>query len=333
MSALFEQSSGTIVHQTNLDQTLELRHNPFVRVVPMTYTKESFNRPINPEINTWTGPTLEESFTELNTNWMYTAMIQSTIDGPDPTWSKDGWSFVPLHLGVYPAIPQTTDPLSARNITVKSPAIRARIDCATFEEATNSSLWVKKFNASGIDSYYGKSLHGDMYTPRVLMGHDNRFTRMIAQGTDPSCCINTTDSGITDKGNMSVLAYWTENWLNGTTTGDFTIKWLRGPAGLDSVLQKGLTHLYFSEPPSVQAVTCIPSIETAPARAVIDERTGNVRDFEILEDPVPADVAWSDSFQFRKVTEEPVWKNASLGQLFHHDVTTRYGAYNLIELE
>lgn len=325
MSALFEQSSGVVTHNIDLDQSLELRRIPFVRTVPIAYTRRSFNLPVNQELNTWTGPTLEETFTELNTNWMYTAMIQSTIDGPDPAWSKDEWSFVPLRLVNDATTSSSADSsTAAHNVTVQLPAIRARLECKILEEATNSSLWVRRFNQSGTDSYYGKSRHGAMYTPRVLTEHDKHFTRMIAQGTSPSCCVNTTLSDTTDKGNMSVIAYWTENWLNGTTTGDFTIKWLRGPAGLDSIVQQGFYHLYFSEPPSIQAVNCIPNIETAPARATVDQATGNIRNYEILAAPDPADVAWSDAFQFRNVTEEPIWKNASEGQIFHHDVTTRY---------
>ncbi|KAH6629643.1 hypothetical protein C7974DRAFT_312087 [Boeremia exigua] len=312
----------------DLNQTLELRRDPFVRKVAMGYTKETIDRgpPISREWNTWIGPTLEETFTDLSTNWMYTAMIQSTMDGPDPRWSKEGWSFIPLDLGgLVETLTLTNSSLIAHNVTVQTPAIRARIECSAIEEVANSSLWYKRFNESGVDAYYGSSLPDAMYIPRILIEHDSRYTRLIAQATQPSCCGNSTEPGATDEEKMTVLAYWTENWLNGTTTGDFTIKWLRGPTGFGSFQQRGLTHLYFSKPPSIQAVNCIPTIETASARAVVDQQTGNVRDFQILEHPVSADVAWSDAFQFRNVTEEPVWKNSTEGQILHHDVTTSYG--------
>ncbi|KAJ4989425.1 hypothetical protein SVAN01_05150 [Stagonosporopsis vannaccii] len=339
MSALFEQDTGVVVHHIDLNQTLELRRDPFVREVATRtdYTKDAPYRPSNElagpweGFETWVAPTLEEVFNELETNWMFTAMIQSTMDAPDPTWSKDGWSFVPMDLAGLQADLRSTGPLAAHNITVRTPAIRARIDCDAFKEASNSSLWTRKFNESGVDSYYGKGPDGTMYIPEVLVKYGDRYSRIITQAVQPSCCANSTEPGATDEHNMSVLAYWTENWNKSTTTGeytttgDFMIKWLRGPAGFDSLFNRYVNHLYFSEPPGIQAAICVPTIETSPAQAVVDQRTGSIRDFEILEQPVSADVAWSDAFQFRARTETPARQNSTEEQLYHHNVTTSYG--------
>lgn len=48
------------------------------------------------------------------------------------------------------------------------------------------------------------------------------------------------------------------------------MKWLQGPAGLDGLVNPYVNHLFSYEPPSVQAVICVLTIETSPEQAVKD---------------------------------------------------------------
>jgi hypothetical protein len=77
----------------------------------------------------------------LTAHWMYTATNQLALNGSEPAWSKDGWSFVPLDLrNVSLLMPGKVDNKDQDDIGQSSrvnvsttPAIRGRIECSPHE--------------------------------------------------------------------------------------------------------------------------------------------------------------------------------------------------------
>ena len=54
--------------------------------------------------------------------------------------------------------------------------------------------------------------------------------------------------------------------------------------------------LYFPEPPTIQALNCMPTFESSPAVVTVEPKTGVVKHYRILDDPLREDVAWSDHY-------------------------------------
>lgn len=52
----------------------------------------------------------------------------------------------------------------------------------------------------------------------------------------------------------------------------------------------------FLEIPSVQALDCTPIIETSSAWVTVDQESGSVKEFSILDKPEAATEAWAHSF-------------------------------------
>lgn len=97
---------------------------------------------------------------------MYTATIQLTLNGSEPAWSKDGWSFVPamldsIHKVDLPnnldASDQSVD-ASQLNVSFTTPAIRGRIECTEYPSAVfaNISNWLLPRDLSN-HSYWNSS--------------------------------------------------------------------------------------------------------------------------------------------------------------------------------
>jgi hypothetical protein len=235
---------------------------------------------------------VQDTLYTLGTDWMYTAIVQAAFKGPEPVWSQDDWSFVPVPL-------VSEDPASAKhrsstlggdrssaNLTVQTPAIRARLHCSTVQSLSLS-------NSSGNDDVYFYTNH--LYTDMsYLLGHGNFTTRFTAQNDRIWCCFESTGN---TRYIPAVIAYWTENWWvsgrNGTT-GNFTVKWVQGVVlgGDDPGL--GLFH----EPPAIQALNCMPTFESSRAEVTVEPKTGAIQEYRILNTPLREDIAWSDYFQW-----------------------------------
>lgn len=377
MSALFDPGTGVIMEQVDLVQNLELRRVPRVskdeeRLRGYGEDGYKFDR----RDNTARTSMLLRAYLQSGTNWLYTAMIQTTLNGPEPPWSSDGWSFVPIDLSEVQEHKALKERQSkavnqfAANLTVHTHGLRGRIECSVIEEAQDTSLWLTAINESNItaiadawnhtlpDTATGMprnyTANGTLSTqdPAIapfldIIGHDTYHvpkwtmfsgdlrTRLTAEGLNPKCCANVSDTN--QQFNPGVIAYWTENWERtkpppidpnpfeppgARPTGNFTIKWVRGPVGFarpsngSGIPFKG-GNLYFTELPAIQALNCMPLIEAAKAEVSIDSRNGKVQTYRILDEPVPEDVAWSDSWTFRNASTIPP------GEGYEFNVTTR----------
>jgi hypothetical protein len=317
MSALFGSSNGVLISVSKLPQKLELRNIPLIRQVSIYASNSTwkFDYNVTSEPSVENGPMVIDALYTPGTDWMYTALIQTAFKGPEPAWSQDDWSFVPV-----PSILQQNASTKHSNstrggvhsltsLTVQTPALRARLDCSNVEWQRNSSLWFRAKNEtdnaykdiSGLDNYF--SLEGIVFA-------GNFSTRLTAQADDLQCCANLTQNTLH---NPAVVAYWTENWLelpykNGYTIFDtgrnFTVKWIRGPAGFAQTTTLPWDNMYFPEPPTIQALNCMPTFESSRAEVTVEPETGVVQQYRILDTPVREDVAWSDNFQWRNLSED-----------------------------
>ncbi|KAJ4333904.1 hypothetical protein N0V87_007274 [Didymella glomerata] len=127
---------------------------------------------------------------------------------------------------------------------------------------------------------------------------------------------------------VTTLGYWTENRDSiNVTTRDFTAKWVRGKAGFREVGDFAQNpRMVFREPPAIQVLNCVPVFETADAEVTVEPSTGAVQEFDILGDPAPDAVAWSDNFQLRRSNESTYqFHNSTETRRFYHNITTSYG--------
>jgi hypothetical protein len=326
MSALFDSGTGTLTSSLTIKPNLELRQAPLTQITDISMSADYSANDLSS--GTSQQSLLTGDFYDMKADWMYTAIIQTALNGPAPPWTKDDWSFVPNSLtpenlldakGMSQNVPTHT------SLRFQTPAIRARLDCSTIDMAKNISTWIEIQNGTTdtgtLESFY--RLENIMFTdPRF-----NLRTSVTAQGISPLCCGNATEvtSG-QDVYNPAVIAYWTENWLSdgGGRGNNFTIKWIRGPSRF--AYYYGVHSLVFAEAPVMQALNCMPTLEASEADVLVDLTSGTVQEYRILRTPVSDDVAWSDSWVLRNFTEKHAIKNVTedSGNFFPTNVTTRY---------
>ncbi|KAL1641395.1 hypothetical protein SLS58_006096 [Diplodia intermedia] len=326
MSALFERSTGTVVHSAEIPRHLELRTVPFL----FETDRQISVHEDNPE----KGQVITNLFKNLSTNWMYGATIQLALNGTEPVWSRDGWSFVPLDLSNLPndtmANYSDTTPLSpAVNYSVSTPAVRARFECTPYQDLSNTSTWLLPQNLSDT-STWNVSRNPDGAEIGYLIGSkhpvddDSEFLDTTVEGhlAKVKCCVNETDG---QPGKGSAIGYWSQNniveYNSLHAPMNFTTKWIHGDAVIgsyDELVGSGSreTHerLLFIDQPRAAALHCVPTIETADANVVVD-RGGQVQSFSITGDPTATDAPWEDEFV--------VYLNAN--DLDHVNVTASYG--------
>jgi hypothetical protein len=316
MSALFDLGTGNLASPWIVSPILELRQVPLIQIdnsaaLGSEWTgREGMQGPLSIFSHQ---DLLTGDFFNLKADWMNPAVIQDAYNGPAPTWSKDDWNFVPVFLTLEDLLSiqdlrsQFQDAAVPANLTVQTPAIRITLDCSVIEAAKNTSNWFPQRepydNSTGLDVYYNfdATMFDDL--------NDTQITRVTAQGTSPHCCGNVTDDTVHKKTyDPAVVAYWTENWLsNGSNAepgGNFTIKWIRGPAGfVENPYSTIDSLLFFSEAPVMQALNCVPGFEASKAEVLVDLKSGVVHDYRILSKPVPDNVAWSDSWTYRNLSQ------------------------------
>ncbi|KAF1960031.1 hypothetical protein CC80DRAFT_590362 [Byssothecium circinans] len=347
MSALFQQDVGYLTDPINLERTLELRQTPHLRQINTSYPPSFANSAWGYD---FVATALEDLFSNLTTNWMYTAEIQLTMNGSEPAWSNDGWSFVPVDLSQLDnktQIQNDTDPdsnfaaayYSPVNVTLNTPAIRGRVECEPIEEVKDAKTW------SEVRKYTDKETNttSNFTIPKYTMFPQTPYYNSLApDGRNIQCCFNQTEPDRMDNFSMSVaVGYWTEiknlTNMNGSITGgssNFTVKWIHGEGGIDNVMG-GSNYLMFSRPPRMQALSCMPVMETSEAEIVVDKESGRVESYRLLKDPVPDDSAWSDSFVIHNLTEpiDPTVKaqiaRANKTTSVSQNMTTSYGIYFL----
>ena len=242
MSALFQRESGNFLQTTNAGRALELR------TVPYLYEITTSNSP------DWgdqgAAQVLENLYSNMNTNWMYSATIQLSLNGSQPPWSQDGWSFVPIDVssitnastiqnaGNAPDEPgQSASTLNPANISVQTPAIRGRVECSPYDGLNNLSNWITTYDLTN-SSVWNVSVNPKDLKTGYELGARNQFgntgattalsmiylTDSVWNGYESYASLNTSifanPSQITCCGNSSsskdsagaaAVGYWSSN--------------------------------------------------------------------------------------------------------------------------
>ena len=325
MSALFERQIDVHTQPFVTNRSLELRQVPHLFEVIYDFSDTD-------GYLTWQ-EVIQRTYENSTTNWLYTATIQLTLGGPEPAWSSEGWSFVPVTLpkpedvpsrpldilGDDPPASQTGTWASSVNITVPTFGIKARVECDHVLDVESETSWLIEWDLR--DSTIWNTTRNPKGFNTAYQPADGLFLNTTYNTSSLSlpslvyCCENGTKP---EENTDSVIGYWSTN--NGMDYPhpdrvwpvNFTSKWIYGgPARTDFYLNDSFADEYlndrdnkwapliFSEAPKLQALNCRPVIETANASIVVDSTTGRVHSYEIIDDPRPADEAWSDAFILR----------------------------------
>lgn len=217
MSALFEQNVGYLHSTVKLERSLELRQTPHLRQVLATVP---FQFSASTSGYGFVRETLETLYTNLSTNWMYTAEIQLTMDKSEPVWNKEGWSFVPVNISGIDRtrVPSNlTDPdmefasvyYSPVNVTLDTPAIRGRVECQPIQEVNDTEKWLETprpivdertnttWNVSSLpNGMFSRTPYASYLTPDAFL---------------VQCCGNYTDPALLNNFSAPLtVGYWTE---------------------------------------------------------------------------------------------------------------------------
>ncbi|KAK1146420.1 hypothetical protein N8T08_003207 [Aspergillus melleus] len=260
MSALFERESGNIAQTLNFQRGLEIRRIPF-----LFETRQS---EINHEPDEYAARIVGDLFQNLSTHWMYTASNQLILNGSQPAWSKDGWSFVPLDLSNATtslssvgknasgsALGRNLNQHSAThaspfNVSFITPAIRGRIECSSDDAKglVNLSSWMSLWNPGpndtvvpeGVSGFELGAPYGNRDFPSMIFPPEpgrnwtncERCTSIYVNPSQIICCGNSTSS---PPNSTVAVGYWSPNlspytWTPRTWQHNFTAKWFTGTA-------------------------------------------------------------------------------------------------------
>lgn len=96
---------------------------------------------------------LQEIYGSVLNSWLYSSLVDLSYNGSQAAWTRDDWAFAAVdtsHISL-PTVQSVgsnsssnkADPTSpAVNITVHTPALRARIECTELD-LTNTSAWIR----------------------------------------------------------------------------------------------------------------------------------------------------------------------------------------------
>lgn len=320
MSALFYTEPGAVSQQMTIEREIELRS------VPSLFQTEYIS-PLMFELGSRT-QILKNMYTDFATNWMYGATVQLTLNGSEPAWSSDGWSFLPIDLSKISnsSIHRAGNHTSTQMGTIKTTtsALRGRLECNPYENLDNLSTWLTTYDLSD-SSAWNLSTFPANWTTGYELGVDhnstipddpvyNMFndTYFLWDASRVSCCTNGTNNAERD----SAFGYWTPYYSDDTPLDlklnpntypmNFTTKWIYGHAA--SGFQKNdsqAERFIFRDVPSAQALHCAPVIETASAKVTVNKKTGEVQSYSILGEPISSDDAWRDVYLMHKAKPPP----------------------------
>ncbi|KAF2009514.1 hypothetical protein BU24DRAFT_401289 [Aaosphaeria arxii CBS 175.79] len=340
MSALFERKPDIVSEQVPINRTLELRQIPIITDITSRNDSVGFEpRSI-----------MDGFFKDFNGNFLDGATVEVMTNASKPTWSHNEWSFIPVDLSVIPDMDPARRPgdtankgtvFSPTNVTVNTPAIRARLECSVIEEMADQNSWLATYKdlktrernqsitllkkSYGIKSSFFQELKSsDSDSESMNTSRDFEF----------GCCANGTEGNF----GMATIAYWsvfnsTREGLFGGQDSDWPVtfipKWIRGKGRLWNDEDSGDVDVFvFEEAPRMQAARCSPIIETAAAAVTVEKQSKAVESYRILNSPVPADSAWMEVFGRHQPT--PMTRSYSDG--FGSSITTSYGVLFFLAL-
>ncbi|KAI0107195.1 hypothetical protein GGR51DRAFT_571105 [Nemania sp. FL0031] len=297
MSSLWNRAPGDLTTLLRVPKILELRNVPMVEQVQVDNRGQGDRNPF-----------VHGLFENPSTSWMYGALTQLTLHGPDPSWSAEGWSFVPIALNVTPSqdIQDTGNStelsILSVHVTLETPAIRARMECSSYSFTDYEPWWLTKWDLTNKTNWNTTANPKNLKFGFELGISEESFngiwTSFFANSRRLQCCENkTADSvGLASIGgyppiisrNTSIPETWPTN---------FTVKWIHGRP-IEGILRaEEWSHgegkrLLWVEKPQMTALNCQPIIETAHSRVTVDSHSGRVTSYKILEVPRAYEKAW-----------------------------------------
>ncbi|USP74676.1 hypothetical protein yc1106_01950 [Curvularia clavata] len=325
MSAIFERQSTNVVQPVRFSRTLEERTLP---IVTTHRAATDIWSGAKPDLLPW--KVLNELLLNPPENWLPGAAIQLSLNGTKPAWTNDDWSFIPVDLSHADESAPTQSKesiLHPSNVTITTPALRAKLECDEIPEVMTASAWLATTDSLP-SSYYEEvniepSKNGYIL-PSIMFNNTSSNTSTFATSSMIRCCSNTTNNDT----NTAVIGYWSPVEVQSFPYADrqwplpFVTKWIVGkPQGGDEEDDA----LIFKEAPALQAARCTPTIEAANAKVTVDKNTGTVHSFEIMDAIRPAQEAWSEVFVQRNFSDQHTTQQFNSTYKGPVNMTTSYG--------
>lgn len=311
MSALFYMEPSDIIHTTSLERGLKIRQSPFLYRFDVPQSTKGTYRIDIPAIKI-----ISWLFSRLSTNWLHSSTIQLVLNGSQPSWSLNGWSFVPLDLsrivhndsyqGHEGRIPNDAL-LDESRLSVSTTAMKGRLECTVYQDLDTYSSWLELWDLSDSTMWNPPSDPQALeigYGLRDAQWFANNFfnTSILNNPSKPECCANNSKTTSNTEG--SAIGYWSPAdardfpFLDSTWPKNFTIKWIYGHLrGGYHRRNSSREYFLYADIPSVQALNCEPIFEVAEAYVTVSMKDGRVHAFEITEEPSTATAAWTAGFR------------------------------------
>ncbi|ETN41262.1 uncharacterized protein HMPREF1541_03197 [Cyphellophora europaea CBS 101466] len=161
MSALWDRSPGALSSVMETARPLEIRQIPYLTTGDSPLFLHSG------PITSYQSDVLAQLYDNLTTSWMYGAAVQLVLNGSQPAWSSEGWSFAPVD---FPHIVERngTTPIKQGNastsddastglestlISLDTSAIRGRIECSPYAALDDESNWITEQDLSNTSTW------------------------------------------------------------------------------------------------------------------------------------------------------------------------------------
>ncbi|KAJ8132678.1 hypothetical protein O1611_g940 [Lasiodiplodia mahajangana] len=321
MSSLWSRQPGLVPVSMQIPKTLELRSVPILSKGIWSNTPRGLDR---------RSTALLSLFGNIQASWVYGAVVQLSLNGPEPTWSSQGWNFVPVDLTPVNLSDSSIQGSSngsnsignlLTKVTLETPAVRGRVDCSEYRFLDNTSFWLDDWTLPEDTELNPNISQGyELGSYLFLNGStaDYPVTTLFSSDRRLQCCQNMTN----DTSGQSSIGYWSPNLgdqqsyypaISKAWPANFTVKWIRGnamEATLSStddteVSEDQSNRLIWTKKPAMTALNCVPIIETANASVTVDVTNGRVIDFRLLESPQEDKFAWTDDFEAYKHPSPP----------------------------
>ncbi|KAJ4355215.1 hypothetical protein N0V95_003110 [Ascochyta clinopodiicola] len=286
-----------------------------------------------------------------DTDWLYNALDDITLNTPMLPWTGDEWIFTPVNLTGWDDQSQSGSQneaasfTSSFNVSLTTSALRSRLECGAV--TVSSSAWLDDVR-SVYPNRFDKSATGYVL-PMTVSTTGDFAAPVFSAPRRIACCTNGTD-----KSKQSVIAYWSSNSslydqqpaisvdldeaedtiVSSEWKKDFAIKWIVGSAAStvvpgtesnflsNSIGSANETVLYFLKEPQTSIMRCTPIIEQTNASITFARDTKQVLKYKLLEEPQPAIGAWDYAYD---VVYNPPGSNQSRGNV-------SYGAFFMSQL-
>ncbi|KAI9644233.1 hypothetical protein NHQ30_007588 [Ciborinia camelliae] len=240
-------------------------------------------------------------------------------------WTKDDWAFVPLGLDPT-VIPHTANRTGingdaslglVRNLTVNTPAIRARLECMPLD-LSNTSAWLNTLNFTSKTAWVGATPPGSdtgyelklgLTTPEAYLNPSTSvnkdgspiYTNFFGALLQLICCATQTNESLGE----ASMGHWSST---SNSTSNIVVKWIICHPYANKIQDRSLTgpglpfHWVWKNIPKVTAMECTPVIESADASVAIDFDTQTIQDFTVMHDPIVGEDAWKHYYQLLNVS-------------------------------